>query len=53
MKDDVKKYMSEIGKKGGASGRGASKRRGPDHYRKMVAARKKHGPDQVPSPETS
>jgi general stress protein YciG len=38
---DIKKYLSEIGKKGGSSGRGASKRRDPEHYRKMVEARKK------------
>ena len=30
-----------LGKKGGSAGRGASKRRDPEHYRKMVEARKK------------
>jgi general stress protein YciG len=37
----VKKYLSDIGRKGGLSGRGASKRRDPEHYRKMVEARRK------------
>lgn len=38
---DIKKYLSEIGQKGGSAGRGASKRRDPEHYRKMVENRKK------------
>lgn len=39
--DEVKKYLSKIGEKGGSAGRGASKRRSPEHYAKMVEARKK------------
>lgn len=38
---DIKKYLSEIGQKEGSAGRGASKRRDPEHYRKMVETRKK------------
>jgi hypothetical protein len=38
----VSDYMSAIGAKGGAKGRGKKKRRGgSEHYRKMSAARKK------------
>lgn len=40
--DKLKKYMSEIGRKGGKAGRGESKRRDPDHYKKMVEARNKN-----------
>jgi hypothetical protein len=32
---------SEIGRKGGTAGTGTAKRRPPEHYRKMVEARKK------------
>jgi hypothetical protein len=32
--------MATIGAKGGAASRGASKKRSPAHYRKMVKARK-------------
>ncbi|MFA7100133.1 MAG: hypothetical protein WC143_08680 [Eubacteriales bacterium] len=39
--NEIKKYLSKIGKKGGSAGRGASKRRSPEHYAKMVAARNK------------
>lgn len=29
-------YLAEIGRKGGAAGKGASKRRPPEHYRRMA-----------------
>jgi len=38
---EIKKYFTNIGKKGGSSGRGDSKRRSPEHYQKMVEARKR------------
>ena len=39
--NSIKKYLSKIGRKGGKSGSGDSKRRAPEHYKKMVEARKK------------
>lgn len=40
---DHKQYMADIGRKGGANGTGESKRRSPEHYRRLaklgVAAR--------------
>ena len=38
-KEEIRKYLSEIGKKGGQAGKGDSKRRDPEHYKKMVEAR--------------
>jgi hypothetical protein len=41
--DPIKKYMAEIGAKGGKIGgkaAGERKKRSPEHYRKMVEARK-------------
>ena len=39
----VSKYMSEIGKKGGTSGRGESKNRGsPESYRNLVRIRERN-----------
>lgn len=35
----VRMAASALGKKGGSSGRGLSKRRSAEHYRKMVKAR--------------
>lgn len=43
MRDPVKAYLAKIGSKGGKKGGKASgdcKNRGPEHYAKMVAARK-------------
>lgn len=40
VKDAVKAYLAEIGRKGGAAGTGARKCRSPEHYKKMAAARK-------------
>lgn len=38
--NDVKKYLAKIGRKGGQSGTGDSKKRGDsEHYKKMRAAR--------------
>jgi hypothetical protein len=34
----IRDYLAEIGAKGGAAGKGASKKRSPEHYRKIVAA---------------
>ena len=34
----VQKYLSEIGTKGGSSGRGAAKRRGDSEYYKRIRA---------------
>jgi hypothetical protein len=38
---EISEYFSKIGERGGSAGRGASKRRGHEHYTKMVAARNK------------
>jgi hypothetical protein len=40
-KQDVKKYLSSIGKKGGLAGKGESKRRGPPEYYAKLAKKKK------------
>jgi hypothetical protein len=43
MRDPVKAYLAKIGSKGGKVGgkaTGKRKDRGPEHYAKMVAARK-------------
>lgn len=40
VKEAVKAYLAEIGRKGGASGTGDRKRRSPEHYKRMAAARK-------------
>ncbi len=40
MKSEVSKYMAAIGAKGGRAG-GARKARSPEHYKRMVEARKK------------
>ncbi len=37
----VREAMANLGAKGGAAGRGASKRRSPEHYLKMALARRK------------
>jgi hypothetical protein len=34
----VRAYLAQIGAKGGAAGKGAKKKRSPEHYRKIVAA---------------
>lgn len=39
---DISEYMRTIGKKGGKNGTGASKRRSPDHYRKIALNRNKN-----------
>jgi len=39
VKEAVKAYLAEIGRKGGAAGTGSKKRRSPEHYRKMGLAR--------------
>jgi hypothetical protein len=43
MDDDVRKYLASNGARGGAAGTGESKRRSPEHYRRLarlgVAAR--------------
>lgn len=39
MAKQPSKYLAEIGRKGGAAGRGAAKRRSPEHYRRMVELR--------------
>jgi len=40
MTTPIQKYLSEIGRKGGQSGTGDSKKRGDsEHYKKMRAAR--------------
>lgn len=39
-KKELSEYLSEIGKKGGKNGTGAAKRRSPEHYQKMVQAKK-------------
>jgi len=46
--DEVKNYLSKIGEKGGSAGRGISKRRSPEHYAKMVAARNKKREQKKP-----
>lgn len=49
MNNSVKKYLSDLGKKGGAAGTGDKKRRGdPEYYRDMVKKRwekSKHKPE--------
>jgi hypothetical protein len=50
MTDKIKDYLSQIGSKGGRSGRGASKVRGDTDYykrisKKAAAARKKKASD--------
>jgi hypothetical protein len=39
MVANIKNYMAGIGQKGGKNGTGDSKRRSPDHYKKMVEIR--------------
>jgi len=38
--DKVTKYLSDIGRKGGKSGKGESKKRSPEHYKKLVEIRR-------------
>jgi hypothetical protein len=62
MNESVRKYLSANGAKGGAGGTGESKRRSPEHYRRIarlgVAARlkawaaKKGGPQVAKSLES-
>ena len=43
MKSDIKKYLAAIGAQGGAKGglaKGKRKRRSPEHYARMVEARR-------------
>jgi hypothetical protein len=44
MSDKVKEYLAEIGSRGGKA-KGKRKARSPEHYAKMVAARKKKASD--------
>lgn len=41
MNNDVKKYLADIGRKGGESGKGEKKKRGDSEYYKKLAAKRK------------
>lgn len=53
MNDQVRKYLAEMGRKGGKSGRGASKARSSEQARKAVQARweKARGSDGKKTPQ--
>ncbi len=42
MKEQIKKYLSDIGRKGGKAASGDKKRRSPEHYKRMVEIRRKN-----------
>jgi hypothetical protein len=51
MTSSIKKYLAEIGKKGGSAGRGASKSRGNSEYYKSLRAKRKPRKKKEDKPE--
>lgn len=49
MDDNLKKYLSDIGRRGGQSATGDKKRRSPEHYKRMVDARRQRKLKEKPN----